>query len=426
MDGPAEIAPTLRPLNPVGLEKPWKPSRRRDGEFASGDDFSRSWLQPRPERPGNLLTQLMLWARASLGGGAQRVSNPLATAVGPAAVDDLLQGLFDSLPEEVALVDERGLIIAVNAAWRAAPSVAPGGGGVGASYFDLCADLSPDLGDDTFRSRVADVQDGSSRGLTFLFLTGAGETLRPRQVRLRRIAAQGSAILIAFHEDAGGHAAGAAPSASADVLTAQDEERERIAMELHDSTSQHLAALGMGVARLRRIAGDSAQDVLEDMSRSVSEVVKEIRVLSFLMRPPGLERQPLEATARDFVRGFAARTGLRAQFSACGPIDEAAPGVQHAAFRILQEALSNAFRHAEATAVVVDMSLVAGELAIVVSDDGKGIAGLRDKDLSGVSLGVGIVGMQSRVGKLGGRLEITSEGGGTRIVAVLPAAPAQA
>jgi signal transduction histidine kinase len=99
--------------------------------------------------------------------------------------------------------------------------------------------------------------------------------------------------------------------------------------------------------------------VLGDMATSVGEVIKEIRVLSYLIKPAGLERNGLARTVRDFVHGFGARTGLTASFLTRGPVDAVPPQVRHAAYRIVQEALSNVYRHADA--LHADVELVSEE-----------------------------------------------------------------
>lgn len=435
MQGPADTASALRPT----LSPPFPGPREHRRELwpfpihaasRGAPQAERTFLSPSREtqsapaaRRSNVLEQFLVWARTSLAPAAPRLDDPPAARWGPSSADELLQGLFDTLSDDVALIDEHGVVFAANAAWRAAFAAAGAGDGVGADYLDLCGALSPDLDDEAFRGRVRDLVAGRTQNLSFVYVAGRSDAAWRRQVRIRRVVSRGATILIAIHENAGTRAA--ATAGAADLLTAQDEERQRIAMELHDSTSQHLVALGLGVARLRRIAGAGAQDVLADMSYSVAEVVREIRVLSFLMRPPGLERQPLEDTTRGFVRGFAVRTGLDARFSAVGRIDDVSPAVQHAAFRIVQEALANAFRHAGARTIEVELAIAGAELLVRVADDGRGIPGLSDDgDLSQAPLGVGIVGMQARAARLGGRLTISSKGGGTRIVAALPATAA--
>jgi len=213
-----------------------------------------------------------------------------------------------------------------------------------------------------------------------------------------------------------------AAEAAEQLLSAQEEERHRIALELHDSTSQHLAALGLGVTRLRRLveAEPAAGVVLDDMAQSLHEAVREIRVLSFLMNPPDLERDALENTVRRFLNGFALRTGIAIKFSPQGLVDETSAAVRHAAFRVVQEALSNVHRHARASAVEVEMEHDAGVLSLRVADNGKGIHALQNGDAGWAPLGVGVAGMRARVRQLGGAIEITSDARGTVVRARLP------
>jgi len=209
-----------------------------------------------------------------------------------------------------------------------------------------------------------------------------------------------------------------------DRLAAQEEERARITMELHDSTCQHLAALNLSLVRLRPlVSGDKANDVLADMSISIGEGVKEIRVLSYLIKPAGLEQNGLAHVVREFVNGFGARTGLTVSFLARGPVDAASRQVQHAVYRIVQEALSNAYRHADAQHADVELVSEGGVLTARVVDDGKGVAALLSGDPAGLESGVGIAGMRTRAAQLNGEVEIVCPGRGTVVVAALPVGP---
>jgi signal transduction histidine kinase len=178
----------------------------------------------------------------------------------------------------------------------------------------------------------------------------------------------------------------------------------------------------MGVSRLRRLMGarTKAQGILDDMATSLEEAVKEIRVMSYLMKPPSLNRDGLETAARRYVKGFGIRTGLSTIFRAEGQVDRVNAVIQHAAFRVIQEALSNVHRHARAKGVEVELAYRGDELSLRIADDGRGIAPLREAHLEGIPPGVGITGMRSRVEQLGGALEIASDKAGTVVAARIP------
>jgi two-component system NarL family sensor kinase len=209
-----------------------------------------------------------------------------------------------------------------------------------------------------------------------------------------------------------------------DLLAAQEEERVRITMELHDSTCQHLAALNMSLGRLRpMVSAPKANAVLDDMAISVGEVVKEIRVLSYLIKPAGLQQDGLVRAVRGFVNGFGARTGLTVGFQTRGPVDAAPPPVRHAAYRIVQEALSNVYRHADARHADVELVSESGVLTVRISDDGKGVAALLNGEPANLASGVGIAGMRARAAQLKGEVRISCPDHGTVVAVALPVGP---
>jgi signal transduction histidine kinase len=203
------------------------------------------------------------------------------------------------------------------------------------------------------------------------------------------------------------------------LLHAQEQERQRIAVELHDATSQHLAGLVLGLASLRRRTRDNhgAQALIEEMETLVQHAVRETRVLSYLMNASRQDPEDLASAGRRFVEGFGRRTGLETSFDAAGPLDAISPAAQHALFRVIQESLTNVHRHARATRAVVSLVSRADKLTLSIADDGQGMPSAPGED---APLGVGIPGMRSRIEQLGGRLHITSDPSGAVVTATLP------
>ncbi|HEY1427015.1 MAG TPA: PAS domain-containing protein [Caulobacteraceae bacterium] len=327
---------------------------------------------------------------------------------------------------EMALLDARGVILSVNRTWR--ETFTPRGPGersfgVGAPYEDICRQLIPDLDAGVLREAMRQLLAREVLTLTHAYVVVTAAGPRWRQIRILPLK-DDVANFIAVHEDLTelARSQAALRRTSAQLITAQQEERQRIAIELHESTGAHLAALGLGVRRLRRLmrARADAGGILDDMAASIDEAAKEIRVMSYLMKPPSLHRDGLEATARRYVKGFGIRTGLNTVFRCEGPVDRMSAVIQHAAFRVIQEALSNVHRHARATAVEVELVTGRAELTLRVADDGQGIAPPRRARLEGIPPGVGIPGMRSRVEHLGGGLQFADSRAGAIVTARIP------
>jgi PAS domain S-box-containing protein len=336
---------------------------------------------------------------------------------------ELLQGSLDAMSAQIALLDETGVIVAVNEAWReAVAEVGLAGQSVGAPYLDFCRCLAPELDEAKVARGLRALLAERRRTFGMAYVLTTPEGVRWRRLRINRFQHGHVLRLIVLHEDVTevARAQAALRETSERLLTIQDEERQRIAVELHDSTSQHLVALSLGVAKLRRTLDPAAEPVLEDMSGSIAEALKEIRVLSYLLNPPNLERDGLEVTARRFVTGFGARSGLQTLFRAEGDLGGLDTVTQRAVFRVMQEALSNVHRHAAARGAEVDLAVRGGHLVLRIADDGQGIGSLDLGVEGGAQLGVGIAGMRARVAQLDGSLSIVGDQAGTVVEAILP------
>jgi two-component system NarL family sensor kinase len=327
---------------------------------------------------------------------------------------------------EIALLDDRGVVVSVNAAWRAAAAAfSPrfAGAGVGERYVDICTRVVPYVD----AAALASDLDALIAGRTSLFEatyglpTSTHEQLR--QVQITRLVIGPKPYFVAVHEDltAQQEVASALRATSERLLHAREDERRRIALELHDSTSQNLAALAMNLVRLSRLTETipQAAALVKETSLLVQDTVRETRVLSFLMAASGVEQHGLKESARRFVEGFGRRTGLEATFAAEGPVDKAGDATRHAIFRVIQEALTNAYRHSGATRVSVEIASRAGEITARVRDNGRGMPpSVGDSE---APLGVGIPGMRARMDQLGGDLDITSDPQGTTVTSRAPA-----
>jgi PAS domain S-box-containing protein len=200
-----------------------------------------------------------------------------------------------------------------------------------------------------------------------------------------------------------------------------EEERRNIAQELHDSTVQHLVAASLHATSLRpKVELDREQEVLwNNLEASLGEAIKELRTFSYLMHPPALDARGLGSGLRRYIDGFASRTGLAASLRANPKVDALPVAAQRALFRIVQEALANAYRHASASRVTVELRWMNDRLHVVITDDGRGMDPRTATDQP-PRPGLGILSMRMRVSELGGRFRIGRRpDGGTRIHAVL-------
>ena len=209
----------------------------------------------------------------------------------------------------------------------------------------------------------------------------------------------------------------------AQVVLAQEEERKRISVDLHDSVAQWLVAASYRVQTCRHLLagnGGPAQQELESMSATISKSLKELRRVVIGLRPPALDELGLTHALRKSVEDLRA-DGLEGRFSEVGTPCRLPSSVEIAAYRVIQEALNNVRKHAGATKVDVRLEFLQEKLLVDISDNGKGFDLSRTMD-SAVEVGhVGLVGMKQRAEMLGGDIRIkTGEGGGTSIVLSLP------
>jgi len=200
------------------------------------------------------------------------------------------------------------------------------------------------------------------------------------------------------------------------LLQMQDDERRRIARELHDSAGQTLVALDMNLSSIQREAKQLSPQALKTCSESldlVKELSRELRTISHLLHPPLLDEAGLPSAVRWYVEGFAERSKIRVNLDLDANLGRLSSECETAIFRIVQESLTNIHRHSGSPTASISISRTRREVRLGVHDQGKGISGSMKR-------GVGIQGMHERVRQLGGRLQINSGKGGTSVVAILP------
>ena len=210
------------------------------------------------------------------------------------------------------------------------------------------------------------------------------------------------------------------------LLQVQDEERRRLARELHDSTAQKLAVLLLSLRRLTARASSleaGARESLAECHSLAEHCANEVRTFSYLLHPPLLEELGLAGAVRDYADGFAQRSGMRVDLEVSPNLERLPREKELALFRVLQESLSNVHRHSGSKTVSIRLTQLRGEIRLEVHDAGRGLE-LKNGPASGEKqpgkLGVGIAGMRERLRQLGGRLELESDPLGTTVRTSLP------
>ena len=211
----------------------------------------------------------------------------------------------------------------------------------------------------------------------------------------------------------------AARRLSARLLSLQDEERRRLSRELHDSTGQYLAAAKMLLDPLAAAHGDDRRyaECAELLDRSL----REIRTISHLLHPSGLEEAGFSIAARWYAEGFAARSGIQLSVDIENLPERLPQEIEITLFRVLQEALTNVHRHSGSRSAEISFRAVNQDAVLVIADHGVGIPSeMLEQFRSNGASGVGLAGMRERIREIAGTFEIESNRQGTRLRVVVP------
>lgn len=214
---------------------------------------------------------------------------------------------------------------------------------------------------------------------------------------------------------------------SAHILKAQDEERRRIARDLHDGIGQLFAALVMELDLLaQKLKGQpEIQERVDGSHQIAAQGLSETRTISYLLHPPMLDELGFEHALKWYVEGFTKRSKVDVALNFSSGFKRPPEAVELVLFRVIQEALTNVHRHSGSTRAEINVTQYPDRINVSIRDFGKGIATdlLRDIEQSSAGAGVGLGGMRERVSELGGHFILESGPEGTVVNALLPISP---
>ena len=209
---------------------------------------------------------------------------------------------------------------------------------------------------------------------------------------------------------------------TARLLNLQDQERRRIAREIHDSLGQYLAGLKISLDMMANPAFAKKAGMLEECTELVQRCISETRTISHLLHPPVLDETGFASAASWFVTGFSQRSGIPVTLDLPSNLPRLPNEVEIALFRVLQESLTNVHRHSGSKSAEIFLKTGVRQVTLEVRDHGHGIPQprLQRMQMDGTQTGVGLAGMRERVRELGGTFEIRSDRAGTAICVSIP------
>jgi signal transduction histidine kinase len=259
---------------------------------------------------------------------------------------------------------------------------------------------------------------------------GAEDSYRKTQAQLEARIEERTAELIERNEQVQNQAKALAlindglRDLSAQLIHMRDEERRRIARDLHDGAGQGLAALSMTLGALQNealLSDPKIAAMASDCSNMVRRLLDEVRTVSYLLHPPLLNELGLESAVRWYVEGFSERSKIRVKLELPGTVGRLSSATETSVFRIIQESLTNIHRHSSSPTAAIRLFRSSEGIVLEVKDDGTGIPHeALQKIQSATSSGLGMRGMRERVQGLNGRFEVVSNGVGTAIRVVIP------
>ncbi len=209
---------------------------------------------------------------------------------------------------------------------------------------------------------------------------------------------------------------------SARLISAQDQERRRIARDLHDGLGQELAVAKMVLDKMLLERSFQPQEAIGQASSMIDRAIQQVRTMSHLLHPPLLDEVGLLSALAWYVDGMSKRSGIETLLDVRpSDVPRMSPEVETAVFRIVQEALTNVYRHSEARKASISLRQKDGLIVVSVVDDGKGIDE-RIAEMRPEKVGIGIGGMKQRAREFGGELRLTNTAPGTLLELMIPAA----
>ncbi len=349
--------------------------------------------------------------------------------------ESMKHSILNSLSTRIAVLDENGLVQAVNQTWEnfAQARKQQHGivSGVGENYFDtLHAAL--DLGDHSAADAIEGLQAVIKRER--LFFSMEYQLLVGNQYRwfvMRAMPLAGSANgAVVSHEDISDrmlthtaleNANKRLKLVSKRVISIQEDERRAISRELHDDIGQSLAALKMVIYRLMKQPNQEASPLLENCLAITDTTIDKLRRLSHDLRPPQLDQLGLEDAIHWLVESISSATGIKIDCTISGLDKRLSTEMESACYRIVQEALNNASRHAKPTLITVTIKATPNLINLTVRDDGKGFDAEAERVRAMKSGSMGLISMDERAELAGGRVKVrTDVGKGTSIQATFP------
>ncbi|MCU1298093.1 MAG: domain S-box [Acidobacteriaceae bacterium] len=308
-------------------------------------------------------------------------------------------------------------------AWSDIPTIVLTGGGASTDSSARLVRMREPLGNVTLLERPL-------RSVTLTSAVRTALRARTKQYQMRDYLAERKIMLedlgkaYAALETTVAHRTATLRNLSQRLLRLQDEERRRIARDLHDSTGQVLTALKISLAVFQQKLGEepSAKHSLAEIISLTDQALQEIRTMSYLLHPPTLDHSGFISAARWYVSGVAERSGIKADLELPTHDFRLPDTVERVLFRVLQESLTNVLRHANADRVHIRFFAKEESAILEVADDGDGIppdllARLQGMESDG---GVGLAGMKERINELNGDLELNSSSRGTIVKVMVP------
>jgi signal transduction histidine kinase len=206
------------------------------------------------------------------------------------------------------------------------------------------------------------------------------------------------------------------------LMTAQDEERRRISRELHDGLGQDLTAAKMmlgGLVQPNQLKDSPENKTIAEVLSMMDSAIEQVRTMSHLLHPPLLDEMGLLSALRWYTEGFAKRSGVETVLDVPKNFPRLEPEIEMAIFKIVQESLTNVFRHAEAKRAAVQLEERDGCALVSIEDNGKGI-GSGGEELHPNRYGIGVIGIKQRAAEYDGQVTLRNTGSGTRVEVRIP------